>query len=426
MNISPARRAWVGLVGLLVASVSAVIVVADEPQRPTFSAGTDLIAVDVQVVNSDGAPVAGLGLERFEVSINRKRRRVVSADLLRFDESGGAAAVPPVPTTVSVPGLAEAGEGGRVYILAVDVMSFHPSAARDILGAAQNFVRSLQPTDLVGVFAYPNEQPIEITTNHAAVTRDLDRVIGRSAPLVTSMNRYQLMPSDIIDLTALRARDPREPPSDPELKARISEICSGDRDDPVTCQRTVVPEAHALAAFEESQVVQRLSALRSMLAGLAVNPRRKTVVLLSTGILATDRPGGRPDLEDLGVVIGQDAARANATIYTLHVDRRQDTMSASSPRRPRPYDNASRDAAILARPLDQIAGASGGAMLTVVQGGESAFARVMRETSAYYLLGVEPDQADRDGKPRALSVKVNTGQRGSSVRARSWVVVPRK
>lgn len=53
-----------------------------------------------------------------------------------------------------------------------------------------------------------------------------------------------------------------------------------------------------------------------------------------------------------------------------------------------------------------------------------AFDRILSETSAYYLLGVSPDDADRDGKPRKLSVKVKPG--GATVRARSWAVVPKK
>jgi hypothetical protein len=147
---------------------------------------------------------------------------------------------------------------------------------------------------------------------------------------------------------------------------------------------------------------------------------------MSTGILATDRPGGRPDLEDLGLVIGQDAARANATIYTLHVDRRLDESSASRSRRARPTDNPTRDSAILARPLGQVSGASGGAHFSVVQGSGPAFDRILKETSAYYLLGVEPDESDRDGKPRPLAVKVESAERGTTVRARQWVVVPKR
>ena len=59
-------------------------------------------------------------------------------------------------------------------------------------------------------------------------------------------------------------------------------------------------------------------------------------------------------------------------------------------------------------------------------GGEFAFDRIVKETAAYYLLGVEPDEADRDGKPRTLKVKADTGQKSTTVRARSWVVVPAK
>ena len=44
--------------------------------------------------------------------------------------------------------------------------------------------------------------------------------------------------------------------------------------------------------------------------------------------------------------------------------------------------------------LEMIAGKAGGVLLRVEAGtGESAFGRVLRETSAYYLLGVEPTTA---------------------------------
>jgi hypothetical protein len=47
----------------------------------------------------------------------------------------------------------------------------------------------------------------------------------------------------------------------------------------------------------------------------------------------------------------------------------------------------------------------------------------MRETSAYYLLGVEVAEADHDGKPHFISVKVK--QPGATVRNRPMVVIPR-
>lgn len=85
-------------------------------QRPTFRSGVDLIAVDVQVVDRDGRPVAGLTADRFEVSIAGKRRR---------------------------------------------------------------FIEQLAPTDYVGLMAFPAGPPVNPTQDHPAVIRALDKVVGQ-------------------------------------------------------------------------------------------------------------------------------------------------------------------------------------------------------------------------------------------------------
>jgi hypothetical protein len=53
-----------------------------------------------------------------------------------------------------------------------------------------------------------------------------------------------------------------------------------------------------------------------------------------------------------------------------------------------------------------------------------AFDRVLRETSAYYLLGVEVSEDDRDGRPHAIGVKVK--RKGAEVRSRAEVIIPRR
>jgi hypothetical protein len=60
-----------------------------------------------------------------------------------------------------------------------------------------------------------------------------------------------------------------------------------------------------------------------------------------------------------------------------------------------------------------------------VDDGEAAFGRVFRETGAYYLLGVEPVAADRDGRLREVEVKVRN-LKDTTVRSRNWVIVPKK
>ena len=56
-------------------------------------------------------------------------------------------------------------------------------------------------------------------------------------------------------------------------------------------------------------------------------------------------------------------------------------------------------------------------------GPDFAIERMLSEMSAYYLLGVQPEEADRDGRGHAINVKVN--QRDSSVRNRRTVVIPK-
>ena len=71
-----------------------------------------------------------------------------------------------------------------------------------------------------------------------------------------------------------------------------------------------------------------------------------------------------------------------------------------------------------------MSGAAGGALFRVQAGtGENAFKRVIRENSAYFLLGVEPDPKDRDGSPHSIQVRVRT--RGVTVRHRAVVTVPK-
>jgi hypothetical protein len=48
----------------------------------------------------------------------------------------------------------------------------------------------------------------------------------------------------------------------------------------------------------------------------------------------------------------------------------------------------------------------------------------MRESAAYYLLGVQPVKEDRDGALHFLSVKVR--KRGVTVRSRTHVVIPER
>jgi hypothetical protein len=140
----------------------------------------------------------------------------------------------------------------------------------------------------------------------------------------------------------------------------------------------------------------------------------------------SDRLGGRPSIGDAARALGENAARANATVYALHLDSTFFQTTTAENRRTDKFPvSPEREAVMMGRFLDQFADTSGGTMMRILVGsGEQALDQILRETSAYYLLGVSPADADRDGRTHRLKVKVD--ERDATVRSRTWVLVPKK
>jgi VWFA-related protein len=415
------RRSLVASSAPLAAAVAALCVAAVSAQQTVFRSKVDVIAVDVQVVDGEGYPIGRIGPEAFNVTINGQRRKVVSAQFVAQQPANNDPADPTPP------------EGrGRTFVLAIDSGSFEVGAERAPIQGAQTFVQHLDPTDRVGIFVYPAGTSISPTTQRNPITILLGRVVGQKDPLRT---HYNLRPWEIVDITAqtsnpnsflTAARNATNPTADggtqmeldPVLKIQARE-CPEDLD----CPAKIYAEGIQLATQLERQVQTSLGGLEALLRALEKIPGRKSVVLVSAGLLVSDRSDGRPDVGDIARVMGQSAARANATVYTVHIDT---TLGVGPPSRKGPGSSEmARDRALYGNWLSDFSQSAGGRLIYVPVGtADFAFDRILRETSAYYLLGVEPAPADRDGQPRKLGVKVN--RKGLSVRSRQWVVIPPK
>jgi VWFA-related protein len=419
------RRPALFLTAVLVVCCTAARIGA---QRTVFRSTVDVIAVDVQVVDADGNPVGQIGPEAFEVSINGQRRKVQSAQFLRHMSPP---ARPDAPAAAPSSGDEREAEG-RTIILAVDAGSFEVGSERASIEAAQRFVEHLNPSDRVGLFVYPTGAKISPTTSRAVLRVNLERVLGQRDPL---RSHYNLRPWEIVDITAqstnpnsfLSAERNRNATTDtattlaldPVLKVQARE-CPIDPD----CPAKIYAEGMGLATQLERQVQMSVSGFETLLRALAEVPGRKAVILVSAGFVVSDRLDGRPDVGSLARILGQEAARANANVYTVHIDTTRSGFGLAS-QQGVTSANAARDRSLMSNWLNEFSDSSGGKLLYVPNGsGDFAFDRVLRETSAYYLLGVEPALADRDGKPRQLQVKVH--RRGVSVRSRQWVVIPAK
>lgn len=410
-------RAFQTVAALLVVAAGSVF--AQESQ-PVFRAGIDLIPVDVQIVGKDGKPVIGLDAAQFDVTVGGKKRRVVSADFVDYRAQVAAA---PASTSSSVtPPAAENPTiqpgAPRIFVLAIDATTLDAGVTASVLRGAAEFIAKLSPRDEVGLLTYPTGPAVDPTSDHDQVLRALGKVAGhRDAPF----GEFKLSPTEIIEGQGAPG-DPRSQ-RDELFDALCGVPQNGDpAGDP--CRGNLAMEINAQVLFNEGVAQASIGTLRSLFLALAPVDTRKTVVMLTGGLLSSDDPRARPDVSALAVQLGETAARSNVNLYSLYVDQVSlvtDTAQVARARATR----RNRDRDIMSAAPALMATSSGGDLIRVDSGNAGpAFDRVLAETNSYYLLGVESTPQDLDGRPRQLKVQVR--DRTASVRGRSWLVVPKR
>lgn len=388
---------------LLSATLLLMGVQAPQLPRPSFETGVDLILVDAHVVDKDGKPIADLRPEDFDVEISGRGRKVSSVQFVSY--GAPASVTPAAPATAVEPA---AVRPRRMFVLAVDEHSLHISNALAAINAAERFIDRLQPDDLVGLYAYPTgTAKHDLTSDHASVRRALRGVTGL---FEEQTGKFRMSPAEIIDISS----------RDNDAIQRILQRECGGRATMGCAPNDIRNEATSLVGALEMRVAQSVGGLRGLIRSLGAIPGRKTLVLVSGGLISTDRGTGRANASGEINALGHEAALANLSVFALHLDWSfLESVSSKGGLRLTYF----RDSNMAASGLEMVAGTAGGTVLRV-QGTspDVAFDRVLRETSAHYLLGVESSAADRDGRPHAIRVKVK--RRGASVRSRSSVVIP--
>ncbi len=408
----------VAVIGAVLLAVPAASIVRagrapapQDPQAPLFKSGIDLVTIDANVVDKMGTPLRSLTQDQFEVTVDGRPRRVLSAELVdhapppadapRGDDDAASAfaySSNDRPRSSSPP--------GRLFFILVDQSSFRTSGVRAVITATRRFVDRLQPTDRVGLVAFPGPGPVvRASADHTVVRLALPGIVGQYQAL-RSTRRTNMSLAEAADITSGDAT---------ALSAAIERECRGLRGaERSLCVDEVREDARNVAMTAEMQARLALTEMRRVIEALAVYEERKTLVLVSAGLPASDRSGGGLDVSAEISTLARDATKSNASLYVLHLD--SSFLDAFSPSEQHLSRTVSRDAAIGGSGLETLAGASGGTLLRVVAGADSAFDRVLKETSASYILGLEASDGDRDGKPHAIHVGVKLP--GAVVRSR--------
>ena len=418
------------------------------------------------MVDREGQPISNLTAANFEVYVNGQARKVISADLIQYPlDSPRSLLLPAVETPDVIPRTDLPEVKGRVIVLAIDEVSFNAAAMSLAVRAAKQFVTSLPAEDVIALYSYPfGAGRLDLTHFHNQVSLGLSRLQGYKQQRIGDLN---LSPSEAVDIaandqTALNNVYSREclvqvgsncvdkdtlwgggpnniglvnpDGSTVAVKALTGGLGSAPRGES-SCMINVKGQARDYANYIEQMSAESFAGVQDLLQSLGRISGPKTVILLSAGIISSDRVGGRPDASSITAQAGKLAAAANVSLYTLHMDGsfleinsgagRQQAYSPCQSGVSGGLISNSRDGDLAAYGLQRMAGAAGGQYFRVTAGsGDTYFNRVLTETSAYYVLGVQPEPADRDGRPHFIRVKT-VDVKNPTLHFRTQVTIPK-
>ena len=371
---------------------------AQEP--PRFQSSVELTSVDVVVVDGDGRPVLGLTPDEFDIRIDGRQRRAVTAEWVPLTTGEGGVTAAPPPEGYSSN---ENATGGRLIVIAVDQPNIRFGAAAGIQATVANFIDRLQPADRIAVVGFG---PVPLSTPFSA-DRDrakllVARMAGQRQDTIGS-SQYNIAISE-----ALRIEDGDRFAIDAVIQRECgvhggSSFQVQDPDAEI-CAMQVMNDARQLAFDGRREGQQTVDGLRQLLVGLRRIDAPKTLLMITEGFVADTR---QSEILELGNL----AAAARTSLYALHLDSRTFGVAESLASTARLEDRNVRDEG-----LNLLASSMRGSLFRIVSGADGVFGRIESELSGYYLIGVESASLDTDGE--AHPIRIDVARSGVTVRSR--------
>ncbi len=384
------------------AALAAVLVVllgsvphAQDAQTPSFRAGVEALPVDVTVVDDRGQPIRDLLPADFTVRIDGRARRVVTAQWIASGSGAKSASAPIVPEGYVSN---ESAAGGRLIALVIDQPNIPFGDMRPIRDAINKFIDRITPADRVAVIGLGTPS---VATAFLADKNQLKQAIEK-VPGQRTTSGSNLHEMGVATAMAIDGGD------DSALQIVQQRDCVGTPRQRAACIQEIQSEATSIADQARQSGSSALANLREVLNSLRAIDGPKTLMYVSQGFF-TDR--GRGD--DVGRIseLGGLASAARTSIYSLRLEDNSDMTRSKAP-----IAQFSMDDQMIRRyGLETLTAAAGGAIFNLAGNGSAAFERISAELSGYYLLGVEADARDRDGKPHPI--RVDVGRQNLTIRA---------
>ena len=356
--------------------------------------------VDVSAIDANGQPIRDLTAQDFELTVDGRRRPLVSAQFVSVPSAADAPAPPPPPHYSSN---AE-DTGGRLIMIVIDRTSIATGRGRAAIEAARRFVTGLNRADRVALATIPQGPQVTFTIDHALVQQLLQKVDG------TAVASFGTRNIGVTDALAFERKD------DAGMNAAVQRECgvaNGGRgaggSDFLICQNDVRSEANLVAADVRARARTSIAGLRALIDGLPASQTPKMLVFISEGLVI------ERESEQLSWLEAR-AAAAHVTVYSLHLESAEFDASQR-----RPQARSSADRAVQEQGLAMMAQSTRGDLFRVVSNSDFAFQRLANELSGYYLLGFEAEGQDRNG--RAHTINVTVRRSGVTIRSRRQFTV---
>jgi VWFA-related protein len=371
-------------------------------QQPTFRAGINFVRVDAIVTDRQGAPVANLTVDDFEVLEDGKPQSIEQFRFVRVDGSAPPETQGRIRTRADEE-RAAANDDARIFVFFLDdyhVRLGNSMAARKPL--VEFIQTSLGPNDLVAVM-YPLTplDAVTLTRDHQMVSRAIERFEGRKfnyEPKFPQEQRYSLYPAETVE----RIRRQVSLSAIEGLSVKLGSLREG--------RKAVIVVSEGYAAVLPPQLRDPVAAMPGM-----GNPNRRNP-LAGENSTVEERAEmlGQIDVQQEMQEVFNAANRSNTALYTVdprglatgEFDISENVGMQRSNASLRQTQDTLR---VLADETD------GRAFVNRNDFGK-AMRQIVADSSAYYLIGYNSSQAPQDGKFHEIKVRVK--RPGTEVRAR--------
>jgi VWFA-related protein len=379
---------------------------ATQGQQPTFRTGVNFVRVDVIASDKDGKPVADLKQGDFEVLEDGKPQAI---ETFRFVSVSGNAAEGETPKPIRSDYDEEseaARDDVRLFTIFLDDYHVRKGSALSVRRALVDFMqKSVGPQDMVGLM-YPLQpvSSLRLTRNHESIINAINKFEGRKydyRPRNDAEEQYAMYPASVVE----RVRNQVSLSAIESLAVHLGSLREG--------RKAIVLVSEGYTNILPPQLNDPIASMPGI-----GNTARGTSAGIDDRTAFFSQVDIQRDLRDV-----YDAAnRNNATIYAL--DPRGltgfefDINEGVTMQTDRKMLDSTLDT------LRVLADQTDGRAIVNQNDLEAGLKQMVRDSSAYYLLGYSSAKAPTDGKFHEIKVRIK--RQGVQVRARKgyWAVTP--